>query len=468
MGARDTTSARAAPLPPRSAPHWLPWLVALAGCALDIAAYWPGQMSFDSAYAWWQARGGETTSITPPLIVFVWRACAALLPGPGLVFALHLLMFWSGLALLARASRLDTSRTLALMLLTAFAPVPWLLRAHVWTDVGLFSALAFAAGALAQAGATRRRRWILVALPALYYATAIRFNAAPAVLPFALWAACLACGTTDRIRVRWQRILATAAILWLVLIGAALMVNAQVQRRVPLWPVTATWDLAALSIASQQMLLPAFMIGPGMDVPELAAASRDWSVTPLLRNTRHGIRDPFMGDWSAAELSALRSAWFTAIRAHPAAWLAQVWRRTRALLGTHHAAWPRELIYVDDEVRYRDNPPIPRNRSLLHRMLMRGAAALSATPLLAAWPYLLLGLLATPRAWRRWRAQADPLALVLLASAALYVLPMPLLVPAELRYVGWPCLACLLAIAFVMFAPRRADKLAQASSQGFP
>ena len=78
----------------------LPWLIALAGFALDVAAFWPGQMSFDSAYAWWQARGGETTNIAPPMLIFVWRACDALLEGPGLVFALHLALFWSGLALL--------------------------------------------------------------------------------------------------------------------------------------------------------------------------------------------------------------------------------------------------------------------------------------------------------------------------------------------------------------------------------
>ncbi|MFI4971007.1 MAG: hypothetical protein ACHP7D_12450 [Lysobacterales bacterium] len=452
---------------PRNAPRWLPWLVVLAGFALDIAAYWPGQMSFDSAYAWWQARGGETTNITPPLIVFVWRACDALLSGPGLIFALHLLMFWSGLALLARAARLGAWRTLALVLCAAFAPVPWLLRGHVWTDVGLLSALAFAAGALAFAQATRHRRWLVVALPALFYATAIRFNAAPAVLPFALWAAWLAFGKTPTGASRRLPIMAAAAILWLGLIGAAMTVDAQVQRRVPLWTVVATWDLAALSIASNQMLLPAFMTGPGLDVPELAAASRDWSVTPLLQGTRHGVRDPFMGEWSPAELRALRAAWFEAIRAHPRAWSAHVWRRAGALLGTHDPAWPRELLYVDDEVRYRDNPPIRRNQSLLHRILMRGAAALSETPLLAAWPYLLLGLTAVPRARQRWHVNADPLALALLASAALYLLPLPLLVPAELRYLGWPCLACLLAFAWCRFAPREAlIDFAQASSRG--
>src|SRR3954466_9642980 len=124
----------------------VPWLIAIAGFAFDAAAFWPGQMSFDSAYAWWQARGGETTDIAPPMFIFVWRAVDALHEGPALMFALHLALFWSGLALLAGALRTSAWRTIALMSIAAFAPVSWLLRGHVWTDVALFSALLFATG----------------------------------------------------------------------------------------------------------------------------------------------------------------------------------------------------------------------------------------------------------------------------------------------------------------------------------
>ncbi|HEY6894092.1 MAG TPA: hypothetical protein VI258_07990, partial [Rhodanobacteraceae bacterium] len=136
----------------------VPWLLAIGGFAFDIAAFWPGQMSFDSAYAWWQARGGDTTDIAPPMFIFVWRLLDALHEGPALMFALHLALFWSGLGLLAGAFRLGSRRAAALMMIAAFAPVIWLLRGHVWTDVALFSALLFATGSLARAQASRRRR----------------------------------------------------------------------------------------------------------------------------------------------------------------------------------------------------------------------------------------------------------------------------------------------------------------------
>jgi hypothetical protein len=428
----------------------LPWLIAIAGFAFDIAAFWPGQMSFDSAYAWWQARGGDTTDIAPPMFIFVWRIADAMHEGPGLMFALHLVLFWNGLALLAGALRLSAWRAAALMLIGAFAPVPWLLRGHVWTDVALFSALLFATGALARAQVVRRRRWVLAAVPALIYAAAVRHNAMPAVLPFAAWLGWLATSqAATRVRV------AIAALALVAIAGAATaLVNSLVDRRVPLWPATAEWDLAAISIDTGEMLLPAFMIGPGLDVPELADAYRDWNITPMLQNTRHGMRDPFMEPFTAVQLSELRSAWLGAIRAHPRAWLSHHWQRVVALLGVHDPTWPRELIYVDAEVSYRDNPPVARNASPLHDLLMRTAARLATTSWLAGWPYLLVGVVTAPWAWQRRRELAGIVALVLLTSALLYLGPLLVLAPAELRYLGWSCLASVVAAAVVLLVPR--------------
>jgi hypothetical protein len=428
----------------------VPWLIAIAGFAFDIAAYWPGQMSFDSAYAWWQARGGETTDIAPPMLIFVWRICDAWLEGPGLVFALHLVMFWSGLALLAGAFRAGPLRSAAVMLIVALAPVPWLLRGHVWTDVALFSALLFAVGALARAQATRRRRWIIAAVPPLIYAAAVRHNAMPAVLPVVAWLVWLALGP-DAPRLR---LAAAIVALSAILVGGAAAINAEVQRRVPLWPAEAQWELAAISVRTGEMLLPPFMIGPGLDVPELAGAFRDWSMVPMLQNTQHGMRDPLMGGYTPDELAELRTAWFGAIRAHPGAWLAHHGRRAVALIGVHDPAWPRELIYVDGEVPYRDNPPVARNTSALHRALMRAADWLSTTSWLAGWPYLVVGILAAVPAWRRRRELAGTVACVLLTSAWLYVVPLIALAPAELRYLGWSCLASVVAAAVVGLVPR--------------
>ena len=444
-----------------------PWLLALAGGVFDLTAYWPGQMSFDSAYAWWQARGGETSTLVPAVFVLAWRACRLLLDGPGLLFALHLVLFWSGLALLVRALECSATRAAAIMLAAAFAPVVLILRGHVWTDVGLLAALCFATGALARAHADARRRWLLPALLALLYAGLLRHNALPAILPLLGWSAWLAW----RGRARAMPVVLTTLAALGAIVGIGRALDAQTDLRVPVWPSLAQFDLAAISVASDRMWLPDFMRGPTLDVADLAQAFRPWSNTPMLANTRGGLRDPFMPPMSPAQLATLRSAWFEAIAQEPRAWLMHRWRLSRALFGTHARDWPHELVFVDAQTGYRDNPPIARNEGALHRALMRSAHALVATPLLAAWPYLVPGLLAAPFAWRRRREPAGRVGMLVLASAWLYALPLPLIAPAaELRYLGWPCLASMLACALCLFAPAsaRAARLVPEPPRGLP
>lgn len=438
-------------------PHarW-PWWLALAGCALDLAAFWPGQVSFDAAYAWWQARHGATLGVTPAAFVLGWRVSDWLGAGPELLFTAQLLLFWSGLALLAQSLRWPAARGACALAGIALLPLPWLLRSHVWTDVGLLAALTCALGLLARAQTAQRRwPWLAAALPCLAWAALLRHNALPASVPLLGYWAALAVSGAAGCRRRWLRIVALTGALLLALAGGARVLDAGTQGRVPLWPSLAQFDLAGISVQTQRMWLPAFMIDPRLDIAELTRVFRPWSNLSLF-DTRHGMRSPFEPPLTRAELHELRHAWLDAISNHPAAWLAHRWRVTRALVGTHRADWPVELSYVDAQVRYRDTPVVAPNRGWLHRLLMQAAASLRTTPLLAAWPYLLTGLLALAPAWRRRRHPAGRLALVALASAWLLALPLTLLAPAaELRYLGWPCVASLIALALVLATPVR-------------
>jgi len=453
---------------PRDVVAWS-WLLSACGFAFDLAAWWPGQMSYDSAYAWWQARGGGGNDIVPPAFTLAWRVSQHLADGPGAVFALHALAFWCGLALFTQAFARSLAAAAATLLL-AFAPPLLLLRGHAWTDVGVLSALVLAAGALARAQvAARNRGWLALALPALVYGSVVRHNGITATLPLDLWWAWIACagarGNSARVRV---------AVLTLVLVlfetGSARLLAAGTERHTPVWPLAAVFDLAALSIATDRVELPAFMVGPGMDAAEIGAAFRPWSALPLLTGTRHGIRQPFEPPLDEAQLRELRRRWFDAIRAEPIAWLAHRLRVSAALFGTHGADWPRGLIYEDGEYAYGDNPPVPANAGALHRALMHLAGRPASLAWLAAWPWLLLGLVALPRAWRRRDEPAGVAALALAASAWSYALPMCVLAAsAELRYVGWSCAASLLAAA-AAFAPRtvRTARLEPNDLQGMP
>lgn len=443
-----------------------PWLLAACGFALDMAAFWPGLMSFDSALAWSQARHGDANGITPPMFVLAWRVANVFAAGPGGLFALHLALFWSGLAWLAQALRWRTWGSAIAFTCVALLPASWLLRGHVWTDVGVIAATTCALGLLACAqGAMRRGLWLAGALPCLVYAALLRHNVLPAIVPLFAWWSALAWRSSVPARKRRIAIAATTCAMAFATFGLGRALDANLRTRIPVWPSLAQFDLAGMSIQTRRMLLPEFMTGPGLDVDELAAAFRPWSNLTLF-DTRHGMRSPF-DPWAPDALDVLRQAWLGAIAQHPRAWLAHRLHVTQALFGTHARDWPAELIYVDAETAFGDNPPIAANTTSLHAALMRAADSLRATPALAAWPYLLTGWFAAPFAWRRRHDATGRVALVALSSAWLLALPLFALAPAaELRYLGWSCVASLLAVA-AAFTPR-ADRLESESAKEIP
>ncbi|MEO8459370.1 MAG: hypothetical protein ABI451_02475 [Dokdonella sp.] len=410
-------------------------------------------MSFDSAYAWWQVRNGLSTDVTSPTMILLWRACDSIIAGPGLLFTFHLALFWAGLALVFAALLGPIPVRIGIPLLVALTPVPLVLRAHVWTDAGMTVALVCAVGGLAQWHATHDRRWLALIWPSLFYALAMRLNALPATLPLFAWMAYLFCRDTPRAMLRWHPIarVAVASVAIVVVSSAGVFtINRTAPEHVPLWPSLLQWDVAAVSIATGSMLLPATTVGDGLTVAELAQAFRPWSNTPMLQNTTHGIRDA-LGPWSQDELDALRDAWIAAVTEYPLHYFRHRLRVTLALFGTHAPDWPKELTYVDRETSYQDNPPIAPNRSGLHRTVMGWAVGAIATPWFAAWPYLLVGLVAAPFAFRQRHQLSGPIACLLLASAWLHALPLIVLAPAaELRYLLWSCLASLLAAGVVI------------------
>ena len=423
----------------------LSWLLCAGGFLFDIVAFYPGQMSFDSAYTWWQARVGETSDTQSVMLIHLWRVLDWILPGPGLVFILQVMLFWSGLLMIALGLRLRPLSSALMILLAGFAPAITVLRAHVWTDVGMAGALLVTTGAVTWFARTLRREWLWLALVSSFYALGLRHNALPALLPPVIFAMyrLLERDNTGRVRVR----VGVASVLVLgVLYGVVQVINATADRHLPAWRALAAFDLAALSIATGKVLFPPLMIGPGMDVADLEQAYKPWSVLAVLTRTRNGIRDPLSPVWTPVEVAELRTAWLNACLAHPRDYVAHRLEVTAALVKTHPPDWPDEMKFASNSYQVRDNPPIAQNTTALHRWIIRTAQRLRDTPVFAGWPYLVVGVIAAPLAWRRRDRFAARIALILIASGALYALPLVFAAPsAELRYLFWPSIASLVA-----------------------
>ena len=438
---------------------WPLVLLALGIAAFLSAAYFPGAMSLDSAVIFSQARGAPSTNIYGAGLRWLWWLTDKAWVGPAPLFLIQLGLLWSGLVLIAHACEGGLLVRIGFLLSCACAPVLFVLIAHVWSDVLLLATLAFAVGALLRWRDARAPGWNVAFWLALAFAMTLRHNVLPAALPLVAYAAWLhADGSGMTSRRKRIAVVAITLILGLALQAVGMLSAQSAQRRFALWPATAMWDLAAISLDANAILLPEATHKPELTLDDLRAAYVPYANVPIFTATQGRVIGPFFLE-NDPTLALLKRAWLDAIADHPAAWAAQRSRLTLALFGSKPRAWPHELIYVDDEVAFRDNPPVTPNRSALHGVCMRFADALRDTAALAPWPYLALSVVVLCIAWR-WRERRNAQAAVaVLASALAYAAPLPLIAPsAELRYLGWSCLAALIGTALTIAASRPAGR----------
>jgi hypothetical protein len=433
--------------------RWAIWFVAAAGAIAYAIVFYPGAMSFDSAYQWWQARGGESTNIQGIGMIWLWRADNAVAPGPGAIFMLQLLLFWGGIALIAQYLSASTPMRLAFMLVVAAAPVCFVLLSHVWSDVMLMCVLTCAVAAILHARG-RRRPWLLPAYALLFLAVTLRHNAAAAVFPLLVYMEYLRTVDTDRAVGKPMRTMGIALFVAFIFQFATAMLERTVDQPRTMFAATAQWDLAAISLDVSEILLPSKTHGPGLTLDDLRQAFEPFTNTSLFARTRAGMMQPYLAPADPLN-GEIRRAWIDAVLAHPREYLAHRWRLTRALFGSKSRDWPYGLVYFDGAYQFDGNPPVTPNTTSAHAWCLRLFDAIRDSVLLSTWPYLCLGLVALALAWRRrHRADRGP-AFAVLASGLLYAAPLPLVAPAaELRYTGWICLAALLGAALVLAPPR--------------
>jgi hypothetical protein len=432
---------------------WAIWFVAAAGAIAYASVFYPGAMSFDSAYQWWQARGGESTNIQGIGMIWLWRADNALAPGPGAIFMLQLLLFWGGMALIAQHLSAPTPMRLAFMLVVAAAPVCFVLLSHVWSDVMLMCVLTCAVAAMLLARG-HRRRWLAPAYALLFLAVTLRHNAAAAVFPLLVYMEHLRTADAGRAAGKPIRTIGIALLVAFIFQFATAMLERAVDQPRTMFAATAQWDLAAISLDVGEILLPSKTHGPGLTLDDLRQAFEPFTNTSLFARTRAGMMQPYLAPADPLN-GEIRRAWIEAVLAHPREYLAHRWRLTRALFGSKSRDWPYGLVYFDGAFQFDGNPPVTPNTTDAHAWCLRLFDAMRDSVVLSTWPYLGLGLVALALAWRRrHRADMEP-AFAVLISGVLYAAPLPFVAPAaEMRYTGWVCLATLLGTALVLAPPR--------------
>lgn len=433
----------------------VPWLAALLGLAVALGVFWPGYMSWDSAYQWWQSRQDAFDSVHPPLMAMIWQLTDRTVTGPGGMFALQAALLWSALAMFAAALPARPALQFALVLALGFWPPLFALVPHVWKDLWTLAGFAWAMALLAQDLRAPHRGWRIGALLALAFACAFRHNAITGALPLLAW-------------VGWRELaLRRAAVPPLhraalsLLIGLVLAVpvwalaslpamDSRVKHTEKVWSVVTLWDAAAVSLAEGALVYPPELVDPTLTLDELRGKFVDFSNTSIYETGK--LRHSFDGPYSPAQREALDALAWSLPRDHAPAYFAHRWRLTQRLLGWDRAALPDGLVLMPGLHQYSDNPPVAPQSGTTHARVLAALQALVDTPLFAGWIYLLAcaGVMVAGVLRMECNPRAG-LAAAVAASSLAYALPLALAAgSAEFRYLAWPVLATLAALTLAL------------------
>lgn len=427
----------------------------LLGLAM-LAAFWPGVAMFDTLNQYNQILSGSYDDWHPPAMARLWSLFhAAGWQGQAPMFLLQLLLYWSGLGLIAAALARQGARIAAgaVLLLGIWPPFAgW--QVTVLKDGQMAGALLAATG-LAAWWRLRDRalpRWAtaLVVL-LLLYATLVRINAVFATVPMAF--GLLGMGTWRPVRHGALMLAATVAVLAampLVNHGLLHAKASDVGRSLP------TYDLAGVAHHAGPAAVPALPASVWQE------AEAQHCIRPLLWDPL-GDRCDFVSDGLevAAPGGKLTTLWVGTIARHPLAYAAH-----------RLAHWNATMRWIVPE-RYplaepqADSEPNALGLGSPARWTVpfaRTAADLAESPLGAPIVWLAAALAVLALAWRRTDARSR-LAVTLALSAVLTELAFVVIsVAADYRYHLWAMLATGVAVALVagVGLPRRGVRIALA------
>ena len=167
--------------------------IVAVGFTLVAYAYWPGVMIDDARWQYQQAADNAYEDWHPPLMAWVWRRLAFIVPGPAPMLLLQLLIYWAGIALIAWWAYRSGQRGLAVAIACAgWLPAPLALSGTILKDVLMAGLLLCSTGLLlcqTQVGrGLFRAAMTASSILCLFAAAAFRLNAVFACLPLLLGA----------------------------------------------------------------------------------------------------------------------------------------------------------------------------------------------------------------------------------------------------------------------------------------
>jgi len=435
-----------------------PWVAACLGVGLTLWLFYPGFMSWDSAYQWWQARHASYDSVHPPLMSMIWSVCERLWSGPGGMFVLQITLIWSALAaFMASLERPLWQKTLLVLLIGLWPPL-FGLSLHVWKDMWTLMAFAWAVVFLLKDAQQASAIFRILALLAITAACAFRHNALSGALPFLFWIAYREAAVRKLPPSFFRNVVVSVLLAVLVLLISKIPnLDPRVIHTRSVWSVVTLWDASAVSLKEGKIIIPALLKDDSLNLQDLQKNFDDYTNTTIYNSGK--LKHSFDIPYSPEQSKALTELMLSLPTTHTRPYFEHRMRLAQLLYGLDQKGLPDGQVLMPGIVQYKDNPSVSGNTSQYQQPVLKKIQSLVDTPLFAGWIYLSICLLLCLGIFIPRKSATAGLATTIAVSSLAYALPLALVSgSAEFRYLAWPVLACWLSLA-LLFSPQGRGKV---------
>lgn len=287
-----------------------------------IVAFYPGLMATDSLFQYVQAKSGQISNWHPPIMAYLWQQTDRMIEGPGGMYLLAMTVYCISVITLSFQLFLSFWGRMALFMALLF-PTPLSVLITVWKDSLMLASLMAALSLLVWIRKEYHPLTLLAGLGFLTLAALLRHNAILALLPL-IWLFLAAHPKSCSGFCRAAYVVIIAGLM----LQSGKLIDSTTYQVSPI-PMVAVWDLAALSIATEQMLIPDYARHTDTDLDTVKRLFSPTNNVSLCR-LEDGVRKLYCvevlplhnGDGLAADrVPDLIQTWLLAIVAYPEAYL---------------------------------------------------------------------------------------------------------------------------------------------------
>ena len=434
----------------------LGYVLCAGGFSLAVAAFYPGYMSPDSIGNWLEGGSFHFRDLNSPVMALLWGLMDRVVPGPAGMLVLQNLVFWGAAAVFWGNTRRKSLWLGIGLVAFAFMPGILALMGTIWKDVGMGASLFLTVALLYQSIQSKSKTALALTFPLLFYGYAVRLNAAPAVLPLAVWTGYIACRVFPSLQLRAGKFKALPIILgagyFAVLSVAVVVINHLLTNGRTDYPfqIVQLYDLAAISKARGVSVFPGYISqDPNFSMENLSTQYNPYSAADLIWPDKPTDKPALKLSYDPADISDLRAKWLSAISQNKRAYFNHRRRVFSLLTGLQgEVSSPYWVKGFDgNPVGYKPTP------GLLNRFLMRYFYLLRNSLFFTGAFWMLICVTLIYFALRRRLRDDWEIVFVLATSGLIYALPYFFFTAsAEFRYLFWTVIASAVALLFGLYA----------------